>query len=156
MTIPTMSASIAWRLGIAAYGFAANAIRPLSWLIDEYWQSVSTKPHSGNIRGGAVGHEDVADEADEVRGDQPVAEAREALVVPEVDPQQRRTHDGELRKPVRVRRQRDHDRRGVDDALDRRLEERAEVRSVRSTDSPFWNARATLRSAAPRAIWYTT
>ena len=55
MTMPTMSASIACRLGIAAYGFEANAIRPLSWLIDEYWASVSTKPHSGNIRGGAVG-----------------------------------------------------------------------------------------------------
>jgi hypothetical protein len=55
MTIPTISASIAWRLGIAAYGLAAKAIRPLSWLIDEYWESVSTKPHSGNMRGGAVG-----------------------------------------------------------------------------------------------------
>ena len=25
-----------------------------------------------------------------------------------------------------------------------------------STHSPFWNASATLRSAAPRATWYTT
>ena len=55
ITIPTISASIECRLGIAAYGLAANAIRPLSWLIDENWPSVSTKPHSGNIRGGAVG-----------------------------------------------------------------------------------------------------
>ena len=55
MTIPTMSASIEWRLGIAAYGFEAKAMSPLSWLIDEYWLSVSTNPHSGNIRGGAVG-----------------------------------------------------------------------------------------------------
>ena len=46
---------MAWRLGIAAYGFEANAMRPLSWFTDENWPSVSTKPHSGNIRGGAVG-----------------------------------------------------------------------------------------------------
>ena len=55
MTIPTISASIEWRLGIAAYGFAAKAISPLSWLTDEYCESVSMKPHSGNILGGAVG-----------------------------------------------------------------------------------------------------
>ena len=55
MTMPTMSASIECRLGIAAYGFEAKEMRPLSWLMDEYWPSVSTKPHSGNIRGGAVG-----------------------------------------------------------------------------------------------------
>ena len=55
MTIPTISASMEWRLGIAAYGFAAKAISPLSWLSDEYCPRVSTKPHSGNIRGGAVG-----------------------------------------------------------------------------------------------------
>src|SRR4026209_575549 len=55
MTTPTMSASIACRLGIAAYGFAAKAMRPLEWFTDEYCPSVSTKPHSGNIRGGAVG-----------------------------------------------------------------------------------------------------
>ena len=34
ITMPTMSASIAWRLGIAAYGFAAKAISPLSWFTD--------------------------------------------------------------------------------------------------------------------------
>ena len=55
MTMPTMNASIACRLGIAAYGFAASAIRPLSWLTPEYCASVSTKPQLGNIRGGAVG-----------------------------------------------------------------------------------------------------
>ena len=55
ITIPTISASIAWRLGIAAYGLAAKAIRPLSWLTDAYSASVSVNPHSGNIRGGAVG-----------------------------------------------------------------------------------------------------
>ena len=55
ITIPTISASIAWRLGIAANGFAANATRPLSWFTDAYSASVSEKPHSGNIRGGAVG-----------------------------------------------------------------------------------------------------
>ena len=55
ITIPTIRASMAWRLGIAAYGFAANAIRPLSWFSDAYSASVSEKPHSGNILGGAVG-----------------------------------------------------------------------------------------------------
>ena len=50
MTMPTISASIACRLGIAAYGFEAEAMRPLSWLIDEYCASVSTKPLPGNIR----------------------------------------------------------------------------------------------------------
>src|ERR1700675_2497450 len=55
ITIPTIRASIECRLGIAAYGFDANEMRPLLWLIDENWPSVSTKPHSGNIRGGAVG-----------------------------------------------------------------------------------------------------
>ena len=65
-------------------------MRPLSWLIDENWASVSTKPHSGNIRGGAVGMSDVADESDEVRGDEPVSETGEPLVVAEVDPQKRR------------------------------------------------------------------
>ena len=55
MTIPTMSASIAWRLGIAAYGFEAKAISPLSWVTAADSASVSVKPHSGNIRGGAVG-----------------------------------------------------------------------------------------------------
>ena len=55
MTTPTMNASIACRLGIAAYGFAPHAMTPLSWLTDEYCARVSTKPHSGNIRGGAVG-----------------------------------------------------------------------------------------------------
>ncbi len=29
-------------------------------------------------------------------------------------------------------------------------------RSWRSTHSPFWNASATLRSAAPRTTWYAT
>jgi len=99
---------------------------PESWFTDEYCASVSTKPHSGNIRGGAVGTR-IADEAHEVRDDEPVAEAGEALVVLEVDPEQREADDGELREPVRVGGQRDHQRRAVDEALDRRLEERAEL-----------------------------
>ena len=54
-TIPTISASAACRLGIAAYGFAANSTRPLPWLSSPKLESVSSKPKSGNIRGGAVG-----------------------------------------------------------------------------------------------------
>ena len=52
--------------------------------------------------------------------------AGEALVVLEVDPEERRADDCELREPVRVRRQQDHERRPVDESLDRGLEERAE------------------------------
>src|SRR5437879_2100555 len=55
ITTLTMNASIACTLGMAAYGFAAQATRPLSWFNEEYCASVSMKPHSGNIRGGAVG-----------------------------------------------------------------------------------------------------
>src|SRR5262245_1590378 len=55
ITRPTISASIAWRLGIAAYGFAAKETTSLCWLIEPRSDRVSEKPHSGNIRGGAVG-----------------------------------------------------------------------------------------------------
>ena len=119
MTTPTMNASIEWRLGIAAYGFAVRATSPDSWLRLECCASVSTNPHSGNSRGGAVGTSDVTDEADQVRSDQPVAEAGELLVMPEVDPEQREADDGELGEPVRVRRRGDQDRRRVDDPLQR-------------------------------------
>jgi hypothetical protein len=55
IVIPTISASAEWRLGIAAYGFEASCTRPLPWLRLANRASVSTKPKSGNIRGGAVG-----------------------------------------------------------------------------------------------------
>ena len=69
--------------------------------------------------------EDVTDEADHVRHDQPVAEAREPLVVPEVDPEQRGADDDELGEPVRVGRRLDQELGRVDEALDRRLEQRS-------------------------------
>jgi hypothetical protein len=72
-------------------------------------------------------HEDVADEADEVRDDEPVSEGGELLVVAEVHPEQRCADHGELRKPVGERRQRDENRRRVDDALDGGLEKRPEL-----------------------------
>jgi hypothetical protein len=50
-----ISASAAWTLGIAAYGFEASSMKLLPWLTEADWASVSTKPYSGNIRGGAVG-----------------------------------------------------------------------------------------------------
>ena len=53
--IPTMSASAACRLGIAAYGLAASCTSPLPWLRPPSCESESAKPASGNIRGGAVG-----------------------------------------------------------------------------------------------------
>src|SRR5579859_888672 len=46
---PTMSASAAWRLGMAAYGFARAASAPFEWLTPS-WKYVV------NIHGGAVGH----------------------------------------------------------------------------------------------------
>src|SRR5712691_5156542 len=46
---PTTRASAAWRLGIAANGFAIAPTSPLEWL------TPSTKPQEGNIHGGAVG-----------------------------------------------------------------------------------------------------
>ncbi len=55
ITTPTISASAECRLGIAAYGFDASSTRPLPWLGPPKVDSVSTKPSSGNIRGGAVG-----------------------------------------------------------------------------------------------------
>ena len=53
--IPTISASAACRLGIAAYWFDASSMTPLPWLKDANCWSVSTNPSVGNMRGGAVG-----------------------------------------------------------------------------------------------------
>src|SRR3954466_4447097 len=47
--MPTISASAACRLGIAANGFARAPTTSLWWL------TPSTKPYDGNIHGGAVG-----------------------------------------------------------------------------------------------------
>src|SRR5436309_1022561 len=46
---PTISASAAWRLGIAAYEFPSVCRSALEWF------TPSTNPLSGNIHGGAVG-----------------------------------------------------------------------------------------------------
>src|SRR5882724_6696634 len=54
-TTPTISASAAWRLGIAAYGLAKKLTKTLPWLRLANCESVSSKPKSGNMRGGAVG-----------------------------------------------------------------------------------------------------
>src|SRR5919201_566529 len=54
-TTPTINASAACRLGIAAYGLATKLISPLPWLRLANCESVSSKPRSGNILGGAVG-----------------------------------------------------------------------------------------------------
>jgi hypothetical protein len=51
---PMRSESAACRLGIAAYGFDPSCTSPLLWLIENVF-SVSTKPRSGNMRGGATG-----------------------------------------------------------------------------------------------------
>ena len=65
----------------------------------------STKP-SPSSRGGAVGISDVAEQADHVREQQRVAEAREVVVPAQVEPEQREREDGELGGPVRPVRER--------------------------------------------------
>ena len=40
---------------MAAYGFAASWMNPVPWFNAAESASESMKPHSGNIRGGAVG-----------------------------------------------------------------------------------------------------
>src|SRR2546423_10462559 len=52
-TTPTIRASAACRLGIAAYGFATKLTRPLPWLRLPHRQSVLPKPRPGDNRGGA-------------------------------------------------------------------------------------------------------
>ena len=54
-TMPTISASAAWRLGTAAYGFDASCTTMLPCEMPPKSASESTKPKLGNIRGGAVG-----------------------------------------------------------------------------------------------------
>ncbi len=68
-------------------------------------------------------HQHVHDQAEHVREDQPVPEVGEALVVPEVDPEQRCRDHGELRQPVRVRRGGDEHARALDEILHGRLDE---------------------------------
>src|SRR5437016_7902354 len=53
-TTPTISASAAWRLGIAAYGLAKKLTKPLPWVRLANCESVAAKPTTGNSRGGAV------------------------------------------------------------------------------------------------------
>ena len=76
-------------------------------------------------RRGRDGH--VADEPDEVRDDQRVPEADEALVGTEVDVEQRDPDDGELREPVGVGRRLDQERGALDEVLQRQLDHRVEV-----------------------------
>ena len=71
-------------------------MRPLSWLIDgELRERVDEAPLGEHPRRRGR-HQDVADQSDEVRSDEPVPEARELLVVPEVDPEECHADDGEL------------------------------------------------------------
>ena len=74
---PTISASAACRLGIAAYGFAASSTRPLPWLsppkLRERVGEAEVREHAR--RRGRQQH--VADQADHVREQDRVAEAHE-------------------------------------------------------------------------------
>ena len=99
-------------------------------------------------------HQDVAEEAHEIRADEPVAEVGEPLVVPEVDPEQRDPDDGELREPVRVGGGDDEKLRLLDEVLDTGLDERLEL--VLGLDHeravPERLGDATVRSTARRLV----
>ena len=119
-------------------------MRPLSAVdLAEYCASVSMT--SGNIRGGAVGGGDVADEADEVRDDEPIAEAGNPLVAAESDPEQRRrpttANCSQYVNEVSVTRIDD-----VSTTLDGRLEERPSPRSVRRPLAVLESVGEALRS----------
>ena len=77
--MPTISASAACRLGIAAYGFAASWIRPLPWfsvpMFDERVREAEGREHPRRGRR----DDDVADQPDHVREQDPVSEPQEAL-----------------------------------------------------------------------------
>ena len=150
---PTISASAACRLGIAAYGFAANCDDARVVVHGRVPASVSVKPASGNIRGGAVGMSDVADEPDQVRDDQRVPEAEEALVRAEVDPEQRDADDRELREPVRVRGRLDEEADDARRLLERQLDIEPRLRWKSMIDRRWRTRGSTLWSAAPRATW---
>ena len=68
-------------------------------------------------------HHDVADEADHVREQDRVPEAREGVVAAEVDPEHGQADDGELRVPVRPRDGRPEQVPLVDEVLERQLVE---------------------------------
>src|SRR4029450_7584945 len=51
----------------------------------------------------------------------------EALVVAEVDPEQRQPDDHELREPVRIRRREDQETRALNEVLHPRLDQRPEL-----------------------------
>jgi hypothetical protein len=53
--MPVRSASAAWTLGIAAYGFAANASKPAAWRGGGCPESAFVNPRPEKTRGGAVG-----------------------------------------------------------------------------------------------------
>ena len=70
---------------------------------------------------------DVADEADHVRGEEPVPHARERLVSEEIDPEQRDPDDRELREPVRPVERVEENAAGMDrDPLQVGLDQRVE------------------------------
>src|SRR5256885_11667885 len=54
-TTPTISASAAWRLGIAAYGLAKKLTKPLPWLRLAEREEVAAQPQSRDIRRGGRG-----------------------------------------------------------------------------------------------------
>src|SRR2546430_16534184 len=54
-TTPTISASAAWRLGIAAYGLAKKLTKPLPWLRLAHSESGSAEAEAGDKRGGGGG-----------------------------------------------------------------------------------------------------
>ena len=152
--IPTISASAACRLGIAAYGFAASWISPLPWFsvadVRERVGEAEGREHPRRRRR----DDHVADQADHVREQDPVAEAHERLVPAQVDPEQREPDDRELGVPVRPVDEQHEEVRARTTRFASVSSNRSPTRSsIRMTPRPFSNACVGLRSATPRATW---
>ena len=117
-----ISESAACRLGIAAYGLASARTIALSWLIPKL-ASVSTKPSSGNILGGAVGMSTKPTSPITFASSSVFRKRHEAVVPAQVDPEQDEPEDRELRVPVGQGRRLAQQSRRRDEALDRELPE---------------------------------
>ena len=133
--MPTISASAACRLGIAAYGFDASSMSPLPWFSPPMSPSVSAKPKVGNMRGGAVGMSTYPSSPITFASRIVFRNWANALVPAQVDPEQRQADDGELRVPVGPRHGELERVRRRGEVLERKLEEVVRVRPLPADDA---------------------
>src|SRR5437016_708532 len=97
MMKPTMRASAAWMLGIAANWLDASSMMPLPWWSEADAASVSVKPNSGNIRGVEDQAARLRHDALDVRLDQRV---ERLLEVDDVQPVRERPRDVPIGDPA--------------------------------------------------------